>query len=300
MVGGRRRVRTPIVVLLLVSLLAACRGDAQPPTSQAAVGCRQEHRCVWVRFPFRDFVPQGMALGPHDTAYLTGYQWKPRRGHRYCQVVEVDRTSGEVRAQSVLRACRHGGGAVLTGQGLWITGPSRLWLLDPAAIGDTDPLLREWSVEQPIVASTLTANRDGLIMATFSTDEPGRTYRFAFDDLLAGGATMMVAQGQGRGRVVATSVRRSPARVQGVTHHHGELYFASSSSYCGALTLPSGRRVALVPGAEGLGFDAAGDLWVVSESSAGPYRRAGDRPRTPTLTRLDPAELRSEPACAWD
>ncbi|MGD9957825.1 hypothetical protein [Nocardioides sp.] len=301
MFGGAARWAAVALVSLLV---AGCRvdGGGTAGDTQAAQGCVREQRCVRVDFPFRHFVPQGLALAPGNAAYLSGYQWKPQRGRRHCQVVKVDRRSGAVLAASLLPECRHGGGAVLTRHGLWVTGPSRLWLLDPEAIGRRDPVLREWAVDKPITASTLTTTGSGLLMATFAQSAEGHTYGFDFAQLMAPGATTLVDRGEGAGRVAASTVRDSPAWVQGVTHDRRGTWFASSSTYCGALTLPSGRRVALVPGAEGLGFDHKGDLWVVSESSAGPYALAGDRPRTPTLTRIPAAELRTggEPDCAWD
>ena len=298
MFGGAARCAA---LLLPVLALTSCR-SAGALDIQAATGCVAEQRCVRVDFPFSDFVPQGLALGPGHTAYLSGYQWKKERGRRHCQVVKVDRRSGAVLAAGVVRGCRHGGGAVLTRHGLWVTGPSRLWLLDPAAIGHGDALLREWDVAKPITASTLTTAGGRLLIATFAQSRGGRTYGFDIAELLRGDSTTLVASKKGPGLVTASTVRDSPAWVQGVTHDPRGTWFASSSTYCGALTLPSGRRVALVPGAEGLGFDARGDLWVVSESGAGPYALAGNRPDTPTLTRITASALADAdaPDCDWD
>jgi hypothetical protein len=296
-------VRTLTVVLALLTLLTGCRSAAEH-RGNAAPDCPGPSRCggVWVRCPQPDFVPQGLALGPHGTAYLSGYVWKPHKGHRRCQVVRVDRTTGRVLAHVNLPECRHGGGLTLTRHGLWIAAARRLWLLDPAAIGHGDPVRRSWRVESPITASTVTSTPRGLVLATFAADREGRAYRFGYDHLLAPGATTLVDHGTAPGLVEARSATSSPTWVQGVGFGPGGLWFASSSTFCGALTTPSGRRLAFLPGAEGLDFDAGGNLWVVSESGAAPYQRDGDRPRVPTLSRIDRDALDEDvpPDCAWD
>ena len=66
------------------------------------------------------------------------------------------------------------------------------------------------------------------------------------------------------------------------------------------LVTPGGRRIPFLPGAEGLGFDDDGRLWVVSESGSRPYQRMGGRPDVPTLSRFDLSRLvRNVEADCW-
>jgi hypothetical protein len=89
----------------------------------------------------------------------------------------------------------------------------------------------------------------------------------------------------GRGQVGAVARTRVPTLVQGATvGPDGRLYLTRSNLSCGELVLPTGRRVGLVPGAEGLAFGPRGKrLWVVSESGSRPYARSR-KPMTPAVT----------------
>ncbi len=61
-----------------------------------------------------------------------------------------------------------------------------------------------------------------------------------------------------------------------------------------------GDAIPFLPGAEGLGFDEDGRIWVTSESGSGPYQRMGGRPDVPTLTLIDPRRLdRRHEADCW-
>ena len=59
-----------------------------------------------------------------------------------------------------------------------------------------------------------------------------------------------------------------------------------STSRCGVLVAPGGRRVAAPPGLEDVEL-AGRDLWAVSESGARPYQERGGRPMVPMVLRLD-------------
>ena len=105
----------------------------------------------------------------------------------------------------------------------------------------------------------------------------------------------------------AGTVRTSSTvrRVQGTTRARGPgvrpgVWSTSSTSSCGMLVTPGGRRLAFVPGAEEVAFDGRGGLWVVSESGARNYQRDG-RPLVPMLSRLDVRQLvGGQPAtCGW-
>lgn len=305
--------------LLLVAALTGCRSDAGPGQGdgpgQGASGCVATVlagergpgcRPVRVRFPNPDFVPQGLAVAGDGTAYVSGYAWEPGHGHRECQVAHVDRRSGAVLAFGTMfrgsgpqEFCRHGGGIAVSSHGLWLAGAGRLWLLDPARLGTGDEVLRRWVVDDSIRASTIASDEDELVVGYFHEHRRGWALRFRYADLLAPGAVSMGAEA-GAGDVEPVRSRRVPSHVQGITVSRGRTWLTRSTSYCGELVTPSGRRVPFLPGAEGLAFDEDGRLWVTSESGSRPYQRMGGRPDVPTLTRVDPRRLdRSVEADCW-
>lgn len=67
----------------------------------------------------------------------------------------------------------------------------------------------------------------------------------------------------------------------------GRLYLTRSNLSCGELVTPYGRRVAFVPGAEGIQFSSLGRrLWTVSESGAWPYA-ISRKPLTPAVSSFE-------------
>ncbi|MEO5711661.1 MAG: hypothetical protein ABIQ59_17775 [Nocardioidaceae bacterium] len=88
--------------------------------------------------------------------------------------------------------------------------------------------------------------------------------------------------------------------MQGVTRGHDGVWSTSSTSTCGLLVAPSGRRIAFAPGAEDLQLDGDGGLWVVLESGARHYQDDG-RPLVPMLARFDVTALLDSPdeTCDW-
>lgn len=306
------------LVVLLAAVATGCRSGAEPgqggrggPEPRGCVagviagedgpGCRG----VRVRFPNPQFVPQGLALGPDRTAYVSGYDYEPQPGHRECQVAHVDRGTGEVLAFGDMfqgsapgEFCRHGGGIARDGHGLWLAGAGRVWLLDPALLGSGDEVLRVWQVDDTIRASTIAVDGDELVIGYFHEHRRGWALRFRVADLLAPGASTLDAAAGGDG-VAPVRARRVPSHVQGITVRGGRAWLARSTSYCGELVTPSGRRLPFLPGAEGLAFDGDGALWTVSESGSRPYQRMGGRPDVPTLTRIEPGRLDRRTADCW-
>lgn len=316
-----RGARLLLAVTLLAAGLTGCRAAGGEPQRRVAQhrGCvgrvlAGHHapgcRGVRVRFPNPQLVPQGLALGPAHTAYLSGYDYEPQPGHRECQVLRVDRRTGRVLARADMlwgqvpgvgrQFCRHGGGVALSRHGLWVAGAERLWLLDPAALGTGDPVRRVWVVDDRMRASTVAADGDELVLGLFREHRRGMLFRFRYDDLLAGDATSLAPGGEGAGWVTPAHARPAASHVQGLTAGPHGMWLSRSTSYCGELVTPSGDRVPFLPGAEGVAFDGAGGIWVVSESGSRPYQRMGGRPDVPTLTRIDPRRLdRTEPADCW-
>jgi len=74
------------------------------------------------------------------------------------------------------------------------------------------------------------------------------------------------------------------------------LYLARSTLSCGELVSLSGRRLAFMPGAEGIQFSSGRRrLWTVSESGAWPYAKSR-KPLTPALSSFEwPRLLRGKP-----
>ena len=248
---------------------------------------------LWLPRLGRGFVPQGLAVRA-GTAWVSGYD-QGRPGHLFCRVLRLDLRTGELERQAgrVSAAsgateilCRHGGGLGVDEHGLWLFTSARLWLLDPRTLD----VVRLWALERPVQGSWGALDGRGRIaLGRFRADEPGvyrgppRVEWFDLGALLSPGVTSI-----GPGEVVER--RAVPSHAQGATWAswgaRPGLWIASSSTRCGVLTAPSGRRLAFVPGAEGIAV--VGDhAWVVSESTARPYARLGDRPIVPSLVRLD-------------
>ncbi len=275
-----------------------------------ATDARQAAVCdgVWLRPARRAFVPQGLVVTGR-TAYVSGYR-DGRIGHRLCQVVVADAETGRTRTYlrqltgtlgGVPVQCRHGGGLARSPEGLWLAATSRLWLLDPAALrAGGDPVLRVWAVEAPVRGSALVARRGRLGLVGWAERRPHRVFWTEVDDLMADGVQRVSVSG-GPGAARPSSRHGVPSRTQGGAWGPGGLWLSRSTTYCGELVRPDGRRTAFLPGAEGVAF-ARGRLWVVSESGSRAYQRlGGGRPAVPTLLALDPQRL--DPAadlCPWD
>lgn len=295
-----------------------------PPGSGTSAGrCagvtdeRQRAVChgVWIRAARHgQFVPQGLAIGANKVAFVSGFRWG-RVGHRPCQLAAVDRDSGRTLAWfpelsgtdpfGHAAACKHGGGMAGSDEGLWLAETWRLWLLDPDAVRAGrlgEP--RIWLLQRPVKGSTavLREGRSGpeLGLVGWQDTEPGRTYWYALDDVLAPGIHSLGTHAVPgvAGPVEQTSVRR---RVQGAAAGPGGVWYAASTTYCGMLHAPGGRRLAFIPGAEGLAFEGR-RLWLVSESGSRLYQRQGGRPRVPTLMslRVDRLDPDLPTGCSWD
>ena len=315
---GRRRARwflaTPGALLLTAGLLSGCRtGDAPSPAADRADGCvalvldgRTGPGCrtTRVRFPDPRFVPQGIAAATAGTAYVSGYRYERVPGSRECQVARVDLRSGEVLAWTPMlvgevpgvgrQYCRHGGGIARSDAGLWVAGASRLWLLDPATLA----VERAWVVDDAIRASTVASAGDELVVGVWRERRRGSLHRYAYADLLARGASRLDAAPSGPG-VAPTGSRRAPSRLQAVLPGPRGAWLVRSTSFCGELVTPEGRRLPFLPGAEGALLEGA-RLVAVSESGSRAYQRMGGRPDVPTLTvlRLRHLDRDAGPTCS--
>lgn len=244
---------------------------------------------IWVNARDQDYVPQSLTLRGR-TAWVGGYDDGPV-GTRTCRVLRIDLDTGRVLNEAAPITgrvgarpeidCRHGGGLAVTGVGLWLAESDRLWLLDPESLA----VQRVWAIERPVRGSFAVGAPNGRIgLGEFRFERRGHFYWFDPIDLVAGddielspadsvGSRMIPARAQGG---VVADLGAGPAR----------LWVVSSTTTCGVLVGPGGRRIGFLPGAEGTGARGS-RLWTVTESSSRPYQAKGGRPVVPTLAQFD-------------
>ncbi|MBB6627305.1 hypothetical protein H5V45_08220 [Nocardioides sp. KIGAM211] len=259
---------------------------------------------VWLAAVEDGFVAQGLAVSGR-TAWVSGFPGDAPVGRKLCRVQRVDLRTGRVLADldplvgavgsRPEVACRHGGGLARDAHGLWVAELARLWLLDP----DDLTVRRVWDVVPPLRGSfTLVDDRGRLGLGRFRAHAATRL------DWLDPAALLRSSDVTVDGADVVGSVR-APAGAQGAVWASlggmpAGVWFATSTTRCGVLVGPGGRRRGLVPGAEGLALAGPDRLWVVSESGTAHYQAAGSRPVVPTLTLLATDDVRrwDRPACS--
>ncbi len=270
------------------------RGPRPVYTRKTLSDFRNDNRLchgVWLPTPRNDLVPQGLAISGR-TAWLSGFHYRKGYGQRPCLLTQFDIVTGATLAyhgaifgrvgQRSRTYCRHGGGVVQRGKWLWIVEKNRLWLVDPNQKTNILEASRVWRLVAPVRGSAvvMTATRVGLV--PYQKKGAPRIHWFSLKRLLAPGVLDLAVRGSGRRQLGAEATTRIPRFVQGATvAPNGSLYLARSNLSCGELVTPHGRRVAFIPGAEGIQFANGGKrLWVVSESGAKPYARS-KKPLTP-------------------
>ena len=177
------------------------------------------------------------------------------------------------------------------GGALWVVEKNKLWLVDPKKSGSVLNARRVWRLRSPVRGSAVvaTANRIGLV--PFQTSGAAHVHWFNIKRLMRRGVLDLAVRSQGRKQLGAVSRTRIPTYVQGATMAGGRLFVARSNLACGELVTPNGRRIALVPGAEGIQFRSGNRrLWAVSESGAPPYARSR-KPLTPAAASFGWARL---------
>jgi hypothetical protein len=216
---------------------------------------------------------------------------------RPCGIVRLDRRTGRTLARERLvtgavggrdtRFCRHGGGLALTADGLWLVEARRLWLLDPDLVGTgTDPVLRGWLLLEPLRGSVLVEAAGELGLGAFSPTRRTAVHWFRTTDLLAPGVLDLGVEARTPVQLAAHRRTRAPSMLQGGDVGRGGTWLTRSTTRCGVLVAPGGRRVAAPAGIEDIELDGR-DLWVVSESGAKPYQQRGARPMLPPVLHLD-------------
>ncbi|WP_183093078.1 hypothetical protein [Nocardioides stalactiti] len=250
---------------------------------------------LWLPPADPEFVPQGLVVRGHS-AWVSGYdKGRTAVGSDTCRVLRLDLRSGEEIAQvSPIRAdlaprrpanCRHAGGLSLDEHGLWVSQFTKVWLLDPESL----VVRRVWHLLDRVRGSFLVHDDRGRLgVGGFHGDHRWPLHWFATDVLFEAGRLDL-------GPEDAADVQPGPPAGQGALWGDlgpgpAQVWFTRSNTYCGELWAGARRRVAFLPGAEGVAL--LGDrLWVVSETPSAPYFLQGGRPVVPALARYDVSEL---------
>ena len=261
-------------------------------------------RGLWLPSPRRYFVPQGVAV-TGNTAWISGFRFRKGIGQRPCQMVRINLTTGRRlgfhssiygRVGTRPRTyCRHGGGILRRGKWLWIVEKNKLWQIDPAARGRSVTAHRVWRVKSPVRGSSVVAKAHRIGLVPFKTSGVARIYWYSFSQLMRRGTRDLAVRPNGTKQIGAVESTRIPRYVQGAAFSPSRrLYLARSTLSCGELVSLSGRRLAFMPGAEGIQFSSGRRLWTVSESGAWPYSKSR-KPLTPALSTFEwPRLLRSK------
>lgn len=262
---------------------------------------------IWLPRPRRHLVPQGLAISGRS-AWISGFRYRKGYGQRPCRLVRVDLVTGKRLAshraiygqvgERPRTYCRHGGGIIQRGRWLWLVEKNKLWLVDSTQRGNVLDATRVWRLQAPVRGSAIVARGDRVGMVPFEKRGVARIYWFSFKRLMKPGVLDLARRHDGRRQLGPIVSTRIPRLVQGATMDaSGRLYLSRSNLACGELVTPRGRRVAFIPGAEGVQFASGGKrLWAVSESGARPYA-ISRKPFTPAVASFEwPRLLRGEPA----
>jgi len=258
---------------------------------------------IWLPSPRRYLVPQGIAIAG-NTAWLSGFRFRERYGNRPCQLLRVNLTTGRRLAfrraiygqvgQRPRTYCRHGGGILQRGRLLWIVEKNKLWLVNPLRPGRVLNARRVWRIKSPVRGSAIVATPRRIGLVPFQRRGVAQIHWFTFKHLMKTGVLDLAVRRKGKRQLGAVARTRIPRLVQGATTDaRGRLYLSRSNLACAELVTPSGRRIAFVPGAEGIAFHSRHRrLWAVSESGAWPYARSR-KPLTPAVSSFEWPRLMS-------
>ncbi len=242
-------------------------------------------RALWLPRPRRYFVPQGIAMAGRNTLWMSGFRYRKGYGKRPCQLMRVGMSTGRRVdfhrsiwgrvGQRPRTYCRHGGGILQRDGMLWVVEKNKLWLVNPKQSGSVLKARRVWRLESPVRGSAVVATAKRIGMVPFKTSGAAYVHWFSLKRLMRPGVLDLAVRRHGRKQIGAVARTRVPTYVQGATMAGGRLFLSRSNLSCGELVTPTGRRIGLVPGVEGIQFRAGNRrLWAISESGAPPYARS--------------------------
>ena len=209
----------------------------------------RQHACraMWLPHLEQWFVPQSLALDG-DTAWVSGYTWHRDVADRACRLLRVRLATGTVLADQgrLVGApgdrkptfCRHGGGLVQDGHGLWIAEKERLWLVDPARVGTRrQAVLRVWGIRKPIFGSTAVLRGDRIGLVHFRRTPRSRITWFRIEDLLAPGVLDLEGVRRDPTQVAPVETARVPGSAQGLAYRpgHDGLLVSAYRRGCGVI-----------------------------------------------------------------
>ena len=261
---------------------------ADPPNA-AAMRSR-----MWVPEIDLGYVPRGVTVA-EGFVVLAAYNSEGMRPR--CRLFRIyPQTLAVIGRFDMPAACAHAGGlAYAGGKRLFVSDTDRLFEIDLERAFDTgdaaNAVVRTLPLHFPLRGSFL-AYRDGALwIGAYTASQPGRIYRIPLEVIDS-------AQEQsGLSENDASASLEVVMKSQGASFDRdGFLWLSQSNSLQGSLQKldPKTGKVlasyAAVPGIEGLGFDAHGMLWAVSEAGA---RRLQNWPTYyPILFSIDVKALR--------
>lgn len=228
-------------------------------------------RRLWVPGLDDGFDPQGLALA--DGAILvSGYRSTEFNVHRGpCRVFRLDRDNGRDKAHlDVPPPCGHAGGIADDGEGgmLYVADTKMLFAtVLRQAFTDRALPFRGTPLGDGVVGALAMSGSGAVWLGTYREKEIGRLYRFAADRIaqLPYGTPLNVADAEAQVPI--------PTYAQGAAiDKNGALWIARSDTRWGELDrldAASGavlQRYKAAPQIQGIAFDSAGLLWVVSEA----------------------------------
>jgi sugar lactone lactonase YvrE len=255
-------------------------------------------RRIWVPGLDDGYNPQGLAVAG-DSVLVAAYRSDSPDIHRGpCRVFRVDLATGRASGQlDVPPPCGHAGGLATT------AAPRRLYVADThtlfaATLDGAFGGAARFAIHPlgpGLIGGLAVSGEDAIWLGAYREEGPARLYRFAAAalDAMPDGAPLNASD--------ATVQVAIPSYAQGAAiDPGGDLWVARSTLRWGEfdrLDVASGRlerEYAAPPGIEGIAFDAAGRLWVVSEAGARHYFegwRALVLPFYPLIVSIDPAQL---------
>jgi hypothetical protein len=242
---------------------------------------------LWVPGLDEGYVPQGLtAIGAE--LFVSSYRSvDPKQGRGPCRIYRIDPVTGAVRGRLDLPpACGHAGGLARGPQGRLFAADTRE--VFEVALGTTGvgEVVRSMKLTGGVRGSFAAGTGDALWLGTYAKDGDPRLYKFPFtalkDELGESDA--------------AVSLPLPPEAQGGAFDAAGRLWITRSGSKFGELLqldVDSGEvkaRYAMPAGIEDLSFDAAGQVWSLSE--AGSQRWLQWETFFPMIFRIDPERLR--------
>jgi sugar lactone lactonase YvrE len=242
---------------------------------------------LWAPGLDEGYVPQGLTVIGADLFVSSYRSVDPKQGRGPCRLYRMDPASGAVRAQLDLpAACGHAGGLAKGPAGRLFVADTREVFevaLGTAGLGE---VVRGIKLTGTVRGSFAAGTADALWLGTYAKEGDPRLYKFPFAVLK-----------EELGESDATGSVPLPKEAQGGAFDAtGRLWITRSGGNFGELMQLDAKtgevkaRYAMPAGIEDLSFDAAGQIWSLSE--AGSQRWLQWETFFPVIFRVDPQQLR--------